>query len=617
MKFILFSFILILNLPSQLLSNNKFEKFSAKYNQSIAKIRYNYSFNFRNIPTYYESTGFAIDDGSLIVTSLKNLPKAEAITVYNNTDTLPIPAWVVAKDTNSNICILKTDDSHFVPINLDSKPVKQAQDIVLIGWLADRLKTNNYIITEGIVSSSLKDTIVQTSAPLNYGMEGGAALDLEGNLVGMVTGKDKSDYEKTGFFLQTKFISNLLDTLNSDNYQLDTNETDYQYHKDLGAYKKFAEASTYLYKDLNPITFRELDEGLDNFLKLNEKSELFEKNQRTYSNIAYYYLLKTYINSIELNGEDEKELSRNYSKFLNKSYDVADSTYKEYLTDYTISSNIFFKTNKQDDEKFRFSDFYSDYFRRSWNYFVEQYSDRSNRMEDFQNWIRYGRTPDKLDDALGVFKNQRRDNKFQEIGRAESSGEFLLHGPITIMNGTDLVSDPYQNFKNLVPYSNYFLVGYAASGYGVRVGFQNYQRLIPLNYVAATIDSEEDLEAIQDEQSLIIGGTFWRYFEINYFFTSSDFYYSNYIDFSVVYNRPNEIDGLTDFYILGNVSRLLGVDNRLDSQGRPYAIDKTTNMLGIGGGIRIFRNFYLRSIFSVNEENSQMYRLNFALEAYY
>ncbi|MFN3195934.1 MAG: serine protease [Chlorobiota bacterium] len=612
MKYITtFFFLLVLSFSAQ--SKNKLEKFVTDYSNSILKIRYNYSQSFTFSPTYYESSGFALGDGSLIVTALKNLPKAEAISIYKANDSVPTPAWVIATDTLRNLCLLKTENPTFEPIKLTEEPIRQAQDIVLIGWLADRMKTSNYVITEGIVSSSIRDTVVQTSAPLNYGMEGGAALNMDGKLIGLITGKDKPEYEKTGFFVRNEFINSLIDSSNSETYQLDTNDTDYQYHENLSAYKKFAEAATKIYKDLEPRDASEIEEGLEEYISLNEKSESFEKNPRTYFNLAYAHLLKIYVDAVELNGGDISQYSTLYSNYLNDAYELADSNYQERIKYASLNASVFFKLKRSGDEKFNYYDFYTDYFRRSWEYFIEQYDEKEERSKDFNQWLNYGTTPRELDDAIGAFKNKRRSVGLQERTRLESIGSFWLPGPITISNSTELMTDPYRDNKNVIPISNYFLVGYSIGGYGIRLGFQNYQRPLP-----SILLEEEEIEsdAYRNEQSLIIGLTMYGIFEANFYLTSDKLYYSKLIDFNMVLNRPNDIDGLTDYYITMGVSVLGGV-NTVSYSNEVYLSDEETSMFGIGLGIRFYKNYYFLSKLSLTDNPNNIKTLNLGLEAYY
>jgi hypothetical protein len=615
----IFFFILILIFSLPVYSQNNLEGFATKFANSIVKIKYNYKSHFVFTPSYYESSGFSIGDGSLIVTVLGNKNNAEAISIFNISDSTYIPAWVVARDTAQNLCILKTDKPVFKPIEFSNVQLKQAQDIVLIGWLSDYLKTNNYVITEGIVSSSAKDTLVQTSAPLNYGMEGGPALDLEGNLIGMVVSKSNSiDYEKTGFLLRKDFILNLVDSLESKTYKLDTNNTEYQNHNDKLAYEKFALASTHLYKEVEPENYSELAKGLDKYIELLEESDNYEENAHTYASFAYAYLLKIYDNSIEDFGVNTKEYTQKYNKYLNKAYKIGDSTMKKYLKSAIKTSDFFFKEDEYDDSEFNYESFESSYFRKSWNYFVSNYDKRKERKKDFNNWIRYGVTPIELDNTLEVFKNKRGDVNVYQRMRMQTIGNFIFGGPLSILNMTEVASDPYQNYKKLVPISNYFLLGYTKSGYGVRVGFQNYQRRIPLQYLDIDkINTNKELQsAYEDEQSLILGVVLYEYFEILYFLSTQEIYYGNSIIFNFTYNRPSAIDGLTDYYFTASYSLLSGFNPIEYDEYGYYSTGVNVNSLGIGLGVNIYQNFYIKTVVS-KVVQSELYKLGIGLEAYY
>ncbi len=610
----IFFFSLIFIYSLSVYSQNSLDGFDTKYKKSVVKIRYNYRSNFAFTPNYYESSGFAIGDGSLIVTVLGNKINAEAITIYDMEDSTSTPAWVVARDTLQNLCILKTEKPVFKPIEYSNTEIKQAQDIVLVGWLSEHMKTNNYIITEGIVSSSAKDTLVLTSAPLNYGMEGGAALDLDGKLIGMVVGKNYSvDYEKTGFLLRKKFILDLVDSLDSDTYKLDTNDTEFQYHNDMFAYQKFALAATYLYKEVEPKDYKEIAKGLDQYIELIEESDNYEENERTYANLAYAYLLKIYDNSIEEFGIETKVYTQQYNKYLNKAYKMSDTTFREYLKTAIGTPDVFFREDEYGDSEFNYENFESSYFRKSWNYFVTNYDSKKDRREDFENWIRYGTTPVELDNTLEVFKNQRGDlNVYQRL-RMKTIGNFLLGSPISILNMTELVSDPYQNYKKLAPISNYFLLGYTSGGYGIRIGFQNYQRRLPFEYI--NISNNDLKNAFEDEQSLILGLAFYEYFEILYFLSTTEIYYGNSIILNFTYNRPSAADGLTDYYLTASYGLMSGfyIPN-VDPSYRSGNGDTST--FGVGLGINFYQNFYIKTLISTADQN-ELYKLSIGLEAYY
>ncbi len=609
---------LFLCLPFIIIAQNNLDNFETKFTKSIVKIKYNYKSNLSFIPIYYESSGFAIGDGSLIVTVLGNKNYAEAISIYNSEDSTKVPAWVVAKDTNQNLCILKTEKPFFKPIEFTKQPIRQAQDIVLIGWLSDYLNTNNYIITEGIVSSSAKDTIVQTSAPLNYGMEGGAALDLDGNVMGMVVGKNsRKEYEKTGFLLRKKFILDLVDSLDSETYVLDTNETIYQYHENLGAYKRYAEGVSNIYIDVNPENYESLSKGFDEFISLTKQSLDLEKNPRTYANLAYAHLLKIYTNSISMNWPDTDELTLEYKNNLNLAYSTGDSNYKEYLDRVTKVSEDFFKLDLYSTERFNYKEFKSDYFSRSWQHFVSSYRKKDVRKEDFSDWMRYGLTPKELDDALEVFKIKRGGITAFRRDKFETIGDFWLKGPINFLNMTELISDPYQDYKKVVPVSNYFLVGYTSKGYGIRLGFENYQRRIPFQYINQEefFEDESIRETYYDQKSLIVGVVMYEYFEAYYFLNSEAAYYGSEFQFNFMYNRPGDANGLTDYYYFLNLGLNTGYDR---SEKLEFSSNRNGHVstFGAGIGINIYRNYYIRSMISISDQEN-LYKLGFGLEAYY
>jgi serine protease Do len=136
--------------------------------------------------------GVLLDPKGLIVTNEHLISKAVTIRV-KFTNRQEYEANVIAADPELDIALLKIDDKKDFPfLKVDSKKVRVGERAIVIG--------NPYSlsssVTMGVVSAlgrnlKINDKVyanlIQTDAPINPGSSGGALLDAEGNLIGIVT----------------------------------------------------------------------------------------------------------------------------------------------------------------------------------------------------------------------------------------------------------------------------------------------------------------------------------------------------------------------------------------------------------------------------------------------
>jgi serine protease Do len=136
--------------------------------------------------------GVLLDPKGLIVTNEHLISKAVTIRV-KFTNRQEYEANVIAADPELDIALLKIDDKKDFPfLRVDSKRVRVGERTIVIG--------NPYSlsssVTMGVVSALGRNlkinnkvyaNLIQTDAAINPGSSGGALLDAEGNLIGIVT----------------------------------------------------------------------------------------------------------------------------------------------------------------------------------------------------------------------------------------------------------------------------------------------------------------------------------------------------------------------------------------------------------------------------------------------
>lgn len=147
-------------------------------------------------------TGFIISDDGLILTNrhVVNDPDASYTVVFDDETTME--AKVLARDTLSDLAIIKVDAEGLTPLPVgDSDSLVQGQTVIAIG---NTLGEYQNTVTKGIISGLQRDLggnltgLIQTDAAINQGNSGGPLLNLQGQVIGINTAVDRSG-EGIGF----------------------------------------------------------------------------------------------------------------------------------------------------------------------------------------------------------------------------------------------------------------------------------------------------------------------------------------------------------------------------------------------------------------------------------
>ncbi|TDG36946.1 serine protease [Pedobacter changchengzhani] len=159
-------------------------------------------------PTNFGGTGFAISANGYILTNLHVINKADSIYIQNSKgDSFKVKT--VYTDSQNDIAILKISDPNFtslasLPYTIKSSTTDIGENVYTLGYPKD-----DAVLGDGYISSkngfSGDTTQYQISIPVNPGNSGGPLLDNNGNLVGIISGKE-TKVEGAAFAIKSKYI---------------------------------------------------------------------------------------------------------------------------------------------------------------------------------------------------------------------------------------------------------------------------------------------------------------------------------------------------------------------------------------------------------------------------
>jgi len=157
------------------------EEVTARARQAVVRIKTNLG----------SGSGFIIDPSGVIMTNNHVISDAEEITVYLE-DGTSYTGTVWARDLVRDLALVKVKATQLPYLELgDLGQMSLGQQVVLLGY---PLKTENVAVTSGLVStidfdSGRNITWVQTDSAINPGNSGGPMLNLQGQVIGVVSAK--------------------------------------------------------------------------------------------------------------------------------------------------------------------------------------------------------------------------------------------------------------------------------------------------------------------------------------------------------------------------------------------------------------------------------------------
>jgi serine protease Do len=174
-------------------------------------------------PANIEGTGFALNNKAYFITSYHMVRNADSVFVTNNILDRAA-AKLVASDESMDIAIYKIDNIEAIknipfPFSFKDNASEIGDKIFTLGY-----PRRDIVYGEGSLSSlsgfSNDTTMYQISIPVNPGNSGGPIMDEQGNVIGLIRGKQTSA-EATGFAIKSNFIKQTIEKLQDDSLKKD------------------------------------------------------------------------------------------------------------------------------------------------------------------------------------------------------------------------------------------------------------------------------------------------------------------------------------------------------------------------------------------------------------
>ena len=167
----------------------------------------------KETPSHFGATGFLLTKDGYVVTNYHVVNGADSIQLQNQKG-IAYRAEIIHTDASKDLAILRISDTSFksmksIPYTFKKHLTDVGEDIYTLGFPRDEA-----VYGQGYLSSNTGysgDTIAyQISIPVNPGNSGGPVLDAQGNVVGIISGKQKG-IDGAAFAIKTK---ELIETLN-------------------------------------------------------------------------------------------------------------------------------------------------------------------------------------------------------------------------------------------------------------------------------------------------------------------------------------------------------------------------------------------------------------------
>ena len=174
-------------------------------------------------PANIEGTGFALNNKGYFITSYHMVKNADSVFVTNSVLDRA-SAKLIASEPSLDIAIYKIDNIDAIkniafPFSFKDNSSEIGDKIFTLGY-----PRRDAVYGEGALSSMTgfnnDTTMYQISIPVNPGNSGGPLMDEQGNIVGVIRGK-QSSAEGTGFAIKSNFIQQTIDKLENDSLKKD------------------------------------------------------------------------------------------------------------------------------------------------------------------------------------------------------------------------------------------------------------------------------------------------------------------------------------------------------------------------------------------------------------
>ena len=167
-------------------------------------------------PANYSGTGFALTNDGYLITNYHVIEGADSIYIQNR-DNEYYKAHLITFDAKVDLAILKVDEKNFrfakgdVPYTFASNKRALGAKVYTLGFPQDEIVYNQGYISSknGFQGDSSQ---YRLELPANPGQSGAPVIDVNGNVIGIVTGKE-SESSGTTYAVSTKSVYDLLNTL--------------------------------------------------------------------------------------------------------------------------------------------------------------------------------------------------------------------------------------------------------------------------------------------------------------------------------------------------------------------------------------------------------------------
>lgn len=170
-------------------------------------------------PGQVAGSGFLLTPDGYMVTNNHIVQDADSVYVQSQKGDV-FKAKIVHTDREHDLAILQLcDDNAFrplppLPYSFDSRPSDLGERVFTMGYPREEI-----VYGEGYLSSGTgyrgDSTAYQVAISVNPGNSGGPLVDEKGNVIGIITGKQKSS-EGATFAIKTKYLAQALDNIPTD-----------------------------------------------------------------------------------------------------------------------------------------------------------------------------------------------------------------------------------------------------------------------------------------------------------------------------------------------------------------------------------------------------------------
>ena len=173
-------------------------------------------------PGNFSGTGFAISSDGYLVTSYHVVSGADSVFIQNSAGQ-QYKVKKIYRDPAHDLAILKVSDDNFtgfgtLPYSFKATDSDLGERVYTLGYPREDM-----VFGEGSLSSRTgfegDTTSYQISIPVNPGNSGGPLLDNQGNLIGVISGK-QLDLQGAAFAVKSAYLQQLVEQLSQDS--LDT-----------------------------------------------------------------------------------------------------------------------------------------------------------------------------------------------------------------------------------------------------------------------------------------------------------------------------------------------------------------------------------------------------------